>query len=514
MSRGTILCCLAALLLFASLTTAASVTEQRRELGRVSSSLRVAERMARAGRTDEAVAAFAEAQQALESAASGLDPKLAENFDRMQQKLQDAHAELTKAGVALPELATVTPTAPEVEEPMDAAAGNAGPPNGRPSFVKHVVPILTQHCGRCHVTGRSGGVSFGTYNALKNGGQIEIGSGAESGLVDAIVSGRMPPNGNVVSPQDVRTLVTWINQGATFDGDDANKPLGQLTATATPAAGTPEAMAPVEPDPATQLSPEELAAERAKLAEQMWRLAVPNDSASQRTTDRFLVVGNVPSASLDTLAQAAEAQTELVLGVFPKVEHPLNAGRLTVFAFAKRFDYSEFGTMVERRSLPAELHGHAKYDAANPYIALETSADDAKSLDRELAVQLATLWVADRGNGRLPEWFTVGAGRAIAARIHKTDPVVRQWQEQLPAALAAQSRSNDFMTGKVAPEMAATLAYGFVDALMKKQGNFDRLIEASAEASDFDQACQKVFDQTSTDLAKMWIMSQQSRRSR
>ncbi|QDU56279.1 c-type cytochrome [Aeoliella mucimassa] len=511
MCRVLAFVCALLLLVLPSLASAASVAEQRRELSRASTSLRAAERFAKAGRMEDAAASFTEAQQALTTAADELDERLLNTFDRTKEKLAESHAELTKAGVKLPELTDIAPTQAAVPPSLAGNGTPVTPANGDTvSFVDHVVPILNQHCGSCHVSRSQGGVSFANYNKLKTSGQIEVGSGAESGLIDVIVSGRMPPNGDVVSPAKVRTLVTWINQGAKFDGDDATKVLGQLTKTSGGAA-TADAMEAAAPaaEPAPKLSRGEISAARKEASEGYWQLAIPDEEFSRRGGDDFLVLGNLPSAALDKVLASADAQAEQIHKAFPKVDHPINEARVTIFAFAKRIDYSEFGTMVENRQLPSDQFSHAKLDATNPYVAIHYVDSQQSDMERELTKSIATLWVADRGKGHLPEWFTAGAGRAIASRIHKTDPVVREWKKNLPAALASQARSNDFMTGKIAPEVAATLAYGFTDALLEKPGNFDRLVDTTAELGDFEQACMKLFERTPADLAKLWVESEQ-----
>jgi hypothetical protein len=58
-------------------------------------------------------------------------------------------------------------------------------------------------------------------------GVVQRGAGAASRLVEVIETGDMPRGGGKVAPQDLATLVSWIDAGAAFDGADPTAPLGQ-----------------------------------------------------------------------------------------------------------------------------------------------------------------------------------------------------------------------------------------------------------------------------------------------
>lgn len=615
---------------------AVGLTEQRRELSRAATLVKAAERMANSGRQDDAKQAIAEAQQALGGIASELDERYEPRFNRTKDDLAQLHANLSAAGVRLPPLEDLNPS----------GAGNApsrgNSPRGpvaddRVSFVDQVRPILTKHCGNCHVGGSRGGVSFANYNSIVEGAPsgrfVEVGSGMESLLVDVIASSQMPPSGNGPSPQETRLLVTWINQGAAFDGDDPTKSLDQLAKSdapampaAEPAAPTPDAKpipratgnetvsfavdiaplldascsdchgaqrpsagfsvanfqqlwkggnsgsaivpgdaknsllvqklhgtaggtrmpqnrpawsneqielvarwidegakfdGPSETESLARVSavvlserstPEQLSAHRQTKAESQWRLAIPDETATTQTSKNFLAVGNLPPRRLEQLLSSAENQAGEVQKFFQQAGEPFNKARVTVFAFDHRIDYSEFGTMVERRSLPAELRGHFKYDLVYPYMALVVDSGDAEVDQRLVAQQLASLWIADQSDDRLPRWFVEGAGMAVAARVNKNDEVVDSWRDELPAALASLAEADTFMTGKLPPATTAVLSFGFADALLNKRANLERLIKAAAETGDFDAACKQVFKRSPKELAELWVASERRRR--
>jgi hypothetical protein len=83
----------------------------------------------------------------------------------------------------------------------------------------------------------------------ESGRVIVPGEGVGSVMVDLIESGDMPRDGAPVTPQELATLIKWINQGAKFDGRDPNQPLRELARVpggATPPDATPTAL----PEPA------------------------------------------------------------------------------------------------------------------------------------------------------------------------------------------------------------------------------------------------------------------------
>ncbi|MGI9456940.1 MAG: c-type cytochrome domain-containing protein, partial [Aeoliella sp.] len=441
-----------------SIATAASFAEQRRDIVRVSQLLKTAERMAGKQRTEDAIAAFTEAQESLTRHSGELDPKLKRLFDRAVVQIERTRADLLKSGLELPPLAIIDIAT--AEPPMERPR-SGGETSDEVSFVNDVAPLFIGKCGRCHVQGSKGGLNLATYNNLmrgsKSGGIVVKGSSEESLIVQVIEGNEMPPSGEPVAQQVTQRLISWINAGAKFDGDDPDKPLAQLTRVAgnrppppkllEPPTKIPMAMgeetvsfaldiapilsesctgchgtnrtramlsvanfeqlwkggdsgsmiAPGNPDRsllvqklrgtapdgdrmpqgnpplsddkialvakwiaegarfdgpsvgestsrvtaivrANRATSEELSALRADEAKQTWHLAIPDEQASRATSERFLVVGNLPAQRLEQLAQQAETEATRILGVFRQSDDPLNKARITLFAFSKRID--------------------------------------------------------------------------------------------------------------------------------------------------------------------------------
>ncbi len=104
-------------------------------------------------------------------------------------------------------------------------------PVGAVHFHKQVLPILTAKCAACH-TGEKpkGGLRLDTLAGALTGGHgdgpaITPGKPATSALLARVKltdDGVMPPKGDRLTPAEVRTLETWIQEGAHWPELDAD----------------------------------------------------------------------------------------------------------------------------------------------------------------------------------------------------------------------------------------------------------------------------------------------------
>lgn len=87
------------------------------------------------------------------------------------------------------------------------------------SFSEQIMPILVERCAECH----SGdnielGLNMETYQGLMAGSDygtvVEAGDPDSSLLVDMIMSGDMPEDGDPVPPEELELIKTWIAEGA------------------------------------------------------------------------------------------------------------------------------------------------------------------------------------------------------------------------------------------------------------------------------------------------------------
>jgi mono/diheme cytochrome c family protein len=355
------------------------------------------------------------------------------------------------------------------------------------SFARDVAPILTANCNGCHyaATRTSGELMMNTYTQLLKGGEsgaaIEPGKGDDSLIVKKIrgMSGqRMPAGGRPALSEDkIKLITTWINEGATFDGSNPESRLDQVIGQAW----------------ASNASHEELHQRRMQRAQDHWKIVSPKTDPEEASDNHFHVIGNIGSESSKKLlaqAKAADAQVRRLLGI--KNKDPLIKGGITIFALKQRYDYSEFGTMLERRSLPTDWSSHWRSEIFDRYVALVYDKAEQKINESSLIQQIASLWVASHEG--VPKWFADGAGRqALAMAAGQNDLRVQAWVKRLPESMKQLDNLSKFLKGDINDEDAATIGFGIVrfmnDSSRKKQ--YDALLRSLAGGMPFEQSMLK-----------------------
>ncbi len=100
------------------------------------------------------------------------------------------------------------------------------------SFSRQIAPLLVAKCGGCHVQRSRGEFSMANYASLEKGSAsgtvVMAGDASGSRIVEVIEAGDMPRGGGKISPDELQLIVSWINEGAKFDGDDPAQALGSL----------------------------------------------------------------------------------------------------------------------------------------------------------------------------------------------------------------------------------------------------------------------------------------------
>ena len=93
-------------------------------------------------------------------------------------------------------------------------------------FAHQIVPLIRQHCGKCHLGDKlKGGLSFNTREDLLRGGEngkvVIPGDSAKSRFLQLIVTkdedDRMPPNGDPLSEKEVNLVKAWIEAGIPWE---------------------------------------------------------------------------------------------------------------------------------------------------------------------------------------------------------------------------------------------------------------------------------------------------------
>lgn len=365
------------------------------------------------------------------------------------------------------------------------------------SFSRDIAPILANNCTGCHGARQPrDNFSLLTFQALLRGGDsgapIVPGKPAESLLIKKIQGTgggqRMPVGRPPLTTEIVAKLEKWIEEGAKFDAADPGQELSQVAAIARAMGATHD----------------QLSADRAKLADENWRLGMPGIASSRFESANFLVLGNVGDNTLSAIGASAESLAPKVARIFRAPEDkPLIKGRMTLFVFSDRYSYSEFGQMVEKRQIPKEWRGHWRFSTVDSYGAVVPSRTNDYSLDTLVAQQLGGAYIASLG--RIPRWFSEGSGRVCAAKIDPADSRVVAWNEGVPSVFGALTTPEAFLKGDLPPEVSEIGYYSFVNFLMSNGKAYPKLIEALQKGVKFDPAFSAAYGGSPEQLAAQWV---------
>lgn len=355
------------------------------------------------------------------------------------------------------------------------------------SFSRDVAPILTTNCNGCHYAGMRpmGGLSFNNFNQFLRGGDsgaiVTPGKGAESLLVKKLrgmAGQRMPAGGRpALSEENIRLISTWIDEGATFDGENKEARLDSVISQAW----------------ASKATHEELMERRIARAREKWQIVAPKSEPDEAQDDRVHVIGNIGADGAKRLLGAMKNAEKEVKRLFAvRSKDSLIKGGVTVFALKQRYDYSEFGTMLENRSLPAEWSGHWKADVLDAYITVVYDSSDPKILESSLVQLLSSLWIGSQDG--TPKWFADGAGRQALAQLSGIqDARVKAWTNRLPESMKQLENVKRFLDGGLNDEDSATIGFGIVRFMNEgnRKRQYDSVIRSLAAGVPFDQAMLK-----------------------
>jgi mono/diheme cytochrome c family protein len=376
------------------------------------------------------------------------------------------------------------------------------------SFANDIAPVLAEKCANCHGNGDRPAAQFNlaNFDNMLRGGEsgppITPGQPAESLLIKKLkgtASGaRMPRGQQPLADAVIAKFEKWIEEGATFDGPDPQQNVVDVAALAK----------------ALRASHEELAQDREQRARQNWQLGLPGISSDLASTDNFLLVGNVGSATLAEYGKQAEAAAGKVREILKgEANRALIKGRMTLFVVGGRYDYSEFGKMVEQRQLPSEWRGHWRYTIVDAYGALVPARAEEFGNEALLAQLIASTYVSSLGDA--PRWFAEGVGRSVASKVSANDPRVIAWDEQISGVMAGMSKPDDFLAGKPGPEAADVASYRFVSFLLSRDARrFHNLLRAVGQGQPFEEAFLQTYGATPAQVTPLWAQAEARGRRR
>ena len=366
------------------------------------------------------------------------------------------------------------------------------------SFAIDIAPIFISKCNGCHyaATQVSGGLQFNTFTQVLKGGDtgpvVLPGKPDESLIVRklrGLEGARMPMGRPALPDSQIQLVATWIKEGAAFDGQNKDARLEQVVGQAF----------------ADKASHTELMAKRVERAREKWKIASPKTEADEARDEQFHVIGNIGSESAKVLLAQANHAANQVRRMFKiSGKESLIKGGITIFALKQRYDYSEFGKMIERRELPAEWSSHWRSEVLDSYVAFVFDKAENKINETSLLQQLASLWMSSHEG--VPRWFADGAGRqALAVTVGPNDARVQPWLKRLPDSIAQLKSLKSLSDGSMNDEASATIGFGVIrtmyEAKMKTQ--YDTIVRSLAAGMNFEQATTKAIGSMDTFLKKL-----------
>ena len=382
-------------------------------------------------------------------------------------------------GQSIANLAPATPTNTPDAAPLRRPKGNE-----TVSFAKDIAPILVENCQRCHmVTNPRGNFSMANFNRLLRGGDagavLKPDNAKDSHLVQRLRGegvNVMPPN-KKISDDLIAKVVTWINEGASFDGMAANSPTVEVASTAR----------------ANSMTHEQLIAERKLTAARIWKLAMTDVVAEQIESKNFLTQGNLSLEKLKDVSAFAETIASKSKLIKKASKQPFVRGNATIFVFSKRYDFGEFGRMVEQRDFPRTISSTWVRTPERAYVAiLMTRNQAAADVEVELQRQLSALFVAGRSPD-VPRWFADGYGWMQAKDAFPRDEAVKTLQDRAEKAASKMKKLDDFVNNRIDADQAALVGYLFVKELKKKSGAYSNLMADLDQGVSFEKSFAKHF---------------------
>jgi mono/diheme cytochrome c family protein len=357
----------------------------------------------------------------------------------------------------------------KVSTPIMTMSASAGAENFVPpakqtvSFAKDIAPVLVENCKGCHLEAQQirGNFNMSTFAQLvagaANGPVLQRGKGAESLIVQKLrgqAGGqRMPVNRPALDDAVIAKIETWINEGAVLDDGSPDMALPRIAEKAW-----------IE-----NASPDELKSKRLEVALNNWKRVNSNREAFTASNDDFVVLSDTSVATAERILNKATEVAAALKGPLMVKGETLFPDGATIFVFDKRYDYSEFGKMAESRSLPSNWTAHWRREGVNAYVAMTLGSSDEKSIERDLKINLASLWASSFEE--MPRWFADGLGAYVyGMRAPRNDAVIVRWEQNGQRAAGALPNIKPLLQNTMNEEDASAIGFWIIRTLNQGDG--------------------------------------------
>jgi len=360
------------------------------------------------------------------------------------------------------------------------------------SFGLHVAPILIENCGRCHINDDPrADFSMADFRGILAGGDggapIKPGSAAKSAIVKRLRGEGvdvMPPT-EKLDDKDINTIVKWINEGAAFDGGDVALSTRLVAATSK----------------AKSQTHEELVADREMLAGKTWKLVMDGVESNSLPGKNFVITGSTTESRLTDVSRLCEKLApKIASSLKADSSKPLVKGNISIFVFDKRYDFSEFGKMVEKLDLPKDVNGYWGYTTIDAYAAVVmTRNKGADGIKASLTHQIAAIHVASLAPD-VPRWFADGMGLWTAKKLLGKDEAMKSLDGRAEQAMVSMVNPDDFVTNKMPADKAALVSYLFIKQLRSNSRAYSKLIKAMGQGRTFAKSFETAFGKSPSQM--------------
>ncbi len=410
-----------------------------------------------------------------------------ENLAKLKQwVMEGAKYDGPSPDVPIASLITGKPAVSNIPTKMEPPKINAPTGKETVSFASDVAPILIANCNGCHynATRVSGGLQFNMFSQIVKGGDngniIVPGKPDESLIIRKLrgMEGARMPMGRPELPEaQIQLVATWIKEGATFDGQNKDAKLDQVVGKAFAASATHS----------------ELMTRRMQRTREKWKKAAPKGEADEAIDQQFHVIGNIGEENAKALlAQANTAANQIRKMFNVPGKEPLIRGGITIFALKHRYDYSEFGKMIESRALPSEWSSHWRSEVLDSYVAIVFDKAEIKINETSLLQQITSLWMSSHEG--VPRWFADGAGRqALAMTVGVKDARVQPWLKRMPESMEQMKNLKSLLDGSMNDEASAIIGFGVIRTMYeaKMKTKYETIVRSLASGMTFEQATAK-----------------------
>jgi hypothetical protein len=181
----------------------------------------------------------------------------------------------------------------------------------------------------------------------------------------------------------------------------------------------------------------------------------------------LLLCGTLSEAKFKSLSNTLEKQlSTAVAGLqFEKNENPW-PGKLGVYVFADRSQFRSFVRVVEKRSPDDAEQGTLALKSDIPHVAVGPGrSTSAPTLEAQAGLELAAAILTGRAKATpLPEWVTVGFGRATAAHAAAQAAGVRK--KGARDLIRGRLRPRDAWNEEIPYDQRMTLAAAVMDFIV------------------------------------------------